>query len=196
MRASRLLAASVLAALAFAPAARAAVDAFIWFENIKGESQDSKHPGWIEVESFQLQDANRQASAASAAGGRLEGKVNLSEFSVKKVVDKASPALFNACATGKHFPNVVIEMRKAGGTQQEYLKITLQNVLISSYQVSGRGGAPTETISMSFGAVKWEYTPQTKGNTGAAAVALAPGALKVAPTPTPRGGVVRVPVVR
>src|SRR6478672_10253876 len=30
----------------------AAVDAFIWFEKVNGESSDSAHRGWVEVASF------------------------------------------------------------------------------------------------------------------------------------------------
>ena len=190
MRASRLLAASVLAALAVAPAARAAVDAFIWFENsdIKGESHDAKHPGWIEVSSFQLQQLRNEVSNSTsigrATGGAGAGKVSFHEFQITKKVDKASPKLFEAATKGKHIPNVTIEMRKAGGDQQEYLVIKLQDVFISSYRAGGaRGEGPEESMTLVFGAVKWEYTPQRTPTPGlrTAQVAGAAGGIVIIP---------------
>ncbi len=187
MRSSRLRAALILtAAFTLAPAAHAAVDAFITFEDgsIQGESRDPQHSGWIEVESFQLQELARQVSAPGAAGGGGVGKVHFRELTVTKRYDKSSPLLFVACASGKHYPKVLIEMRKAGGAPQEYLKITLTNTLISSIQLTGGGAPPTETIKFNFGATEVEYTPQTKGN-NAGAMAVAPATLKVLPTATP-----------
>ena len=36
------------------------------------------------------------------------GKVSVQEIHVTKIVDKSSPNLFGACATGKHFPTGTI----------------------------------------------------------------------------------------
>ena len=194
MRARRLLAAvSALAALAVAPAAYAAVDAFIWFEDgsIKGESRDPQHQNWIEVESFQLQEVNRQA--ASYSGGQY--KPQFSDVTVKRVVDKVSPALFKAYSSGKHYGKVAIEMRKAGGGPQDYLKITLEDVFLASYQVSGGGAQATETIKLKFIRSKMEYTGPTKPATTAHIAAPAASNLAPAATPTPRKGVVSAPVV-
>jgi len=179
-------------ALLFAPAARAAVDAFIWFDSIQGESKDPQHQNWIEVESYQLQEVNRQASIGSATSGAGAGRVSLSSLTVSKLYDKSSPLLSKAYASGKHFQTVIIEMRKAGGTQHEYLKITLQSVMISSYQLAGGGAggsgnpAATETLTFNFGAMKMEYTGQTKATEAShLTAAQAPGAIQLAPTATP-----------
>ena len=162
MRARRLLvAASVLAALAVAHGANAAVDAFIWFEGggIKGECTDPKQPGWLEVTSTQL-DQFRGASIGSATGGAGAGKVTFNPFTITRKVDKASPKLFEAATKGKHFSNVTIEMRKAGGGQQEYLVIKLQDVLISSYRTGGpRGEGPEESMTLNFTHVAFQNSP-------------------------------------
>jgi hypothetical protein len=52
-------------------------------------------------------------------------------------LDKASPALFLACANGKHLSSAVLTVRKAGKGQQEYLVLKLTDVMVSSYQTSG-----------------------------------------------------------
>src|SRR4051794_30475728 len=93
---------------------------FLSIAGIEGESKDKGHKGDIQL---------RQASlgGATAAARKKAG-----EFKIVKVVDKSSPTLFKACATGKHFPKVTISMRKAGKGQQDYLRFTLSNVVISS----------------------------------------------------------------
>jgi type VI secretion system secreted protein Hcp len=59
--------------------------------------------------------------------------------------------------------------RKAGGTQQEYLKVTLKEVIVSSIQESGSGGdsLPTESVTLNFSHIEVEYKPQDeKGGLG------------------------------
>lgn len=174
MRRSRISAAVLLTAgLVFAPVARAAVDAFIWFEGIAGESHDAQHMGWTEVSSVQLEQVRTTASRiGSAAGGGGSGKVSVHDISVTKHVDKASPTLMKYCTNGKHIPNATISMRKAGGTQQEYLVIKLQDVLVSSYRATGSGAGATESFTLNAADATVQYTPTPRPN--AAAVAPMP----------------------
>jgi type VI secretion system secreted protein Hcp len=75
------------------------------------------------------------------------------DFSILKLVDKASPDLMLACCTGRHIPDADFTGRLAGGDQFEYLKIKLTDVLISAVQPSGSAGdSPAfESVSLSFG---------------------------------------------
>ena len=47
------------------------------------------------------------------------------------VIDKASPALMHACATGAHLKDATITHRKAGKGQAEYLIVKLSDILIT-----------------------------------------------------------------
>lgn len=173
MKPSRVSAALLLAAgLVLAPAARAAVDAFIWFEGIAGESRDPQHLGWTEVSSFQLQQIRNSVGIGSATGGAGAGKVSVHDISITKHVDKSSPTLMKFCTSGKHIPNATISMRKAGGGQQEYLVIKLHDVFVSSYRSSGAGGGATETFTLSAADATMQYPPTPRTNP--AAVAPAP----------------------
>jgi type VI protein secretion system component Hcp len=58
-----------------------------------------------------------------------------------------SSSLMQKCATGKHYDQVTLSCRKAGGTQQEYMVVKMTNVIISSYQVNGDG---TVAIGLKF----------------------------------------------
>src|SRR5688500_16892574 len=100
-----------------------AVDIFAKLGDIKGESLDSKHKDEIEVLSFSWGLTN--ASTAGSGAGAGAGKPAFQELSIVHKIDKASPSLMSACATGKHLPEVTLTQRKAGKEQHEYLIIKM-----------------------------------------------------------------------
>ena len=167
------------AGLMSAPVAHAAVDAFIWFDSIKGESMDPQHQGWMEVSSFQFDQIRNSARIGSATGGAGAGKVSVHDISVTKKTDKASPALMKFCADGKHIPTATLSMRKAGGSQQEYLVIKLKDVLVSSYRTNGAGAGMTETFTLNAADATMDHpTPAPTPKPNPAAVAMPSGVIK------------------
>jgi type VI secretion system secreted protein Hcp len=140
-----------------------AFDAFLKFGDIKGESTDSKHKDEIAIESFSWGVA--QHGVQGVGGGMGSGKAAFTDFSVVKVVDKASPALFQACATGKHIKEVLVTLRRAGGEQLDYLVYKFSDVMITGYQASGApggGGLPAENLSFNFTKIQIDYTQQNE----------------------------------
>jgi type VI secretion system secreted protein Hcp len=139
---------------------RAASDYFLEIDGIKGESSDQKHPGTVDIESFSWGATNK---SSGAGGGGGAGKVKFRDISIKKPVDAASPKLFLACATGQHLKKAVLYVRKAGGGGGvEYLKITLTDVLVSSYNVSSqepKGPGEVESVSFNFAKFEESYVP-------------------------------------
>jgi len=113
----------------------AAIDYFLKLDGISGESKDSKHKGEIEVLSFSFVET--QSGSPGVGGGGGAGKVHMSDFTFTARTSKASPQLFMHCAQGKHIKQAFLTARKAGGSQQEYLKIKLNDVLVSSYAFGG-----------------------------------------------------------
>jgi type VI secretion system secreted protein Hcp len=67
-----------------------------------------------------------------------------------------------AACSGKHFPDALLIVRKAGDKPIEYLKIKMTEVLITSVTTGGSGGEDrlTENVTLNFAKVKVEYTPQ------------------------------------
>jgi type VI secretion system secreted protein Hcp len=142
-------------------------DFFLKMDGVEGESLDDKHKNEIELLSFSF--GATQPGSAGHGGGSGVGKVQVHDFQLSKYFDKASPKLFEACATGKHTAKVVLTCRKAGGNQQEYLKITMSEVIVSSISDAGSGGdsLPTESVTLNFSKIEVEYKPQDdKGNLG------------------------------
>jgi type VI secretion system secreted protein Hcp len=77
-------------------------------------------------------------------------------------VNKASPKLLLACASGEHIKKAVLACRKAGKDQQEYVKITMGDLLVSSFQTGGSAGEviPVDQISLNFSKIEYEYKEQ------------------------------------
>lgn len=149
----------------------AAVDYFLKIDGIEGESKDSKHKGTIDVESWSWGETN--SGSHSAGGGGGAGKVTMQDFHFTMKMNKASPKLMLACAQGDHIKEAKLICRKAGTDQQEYLNITLSDLLVSSYQTGGSSGSsllPVDQISLNFTKVKVEYKEQNEKGalTGAA----------------------------
>jgi len=138
-----------------------AFDAFLKIDGIEGESQDSKHGKEIELLSFSF-GADQPASSATG-GGAGTGKVNMHDLTVLKNVDKSTPKLLVACSTGQHIKSAALTTRKAGTDPQDYLIVTMSDVVVSSVHVSGQphsDGLPNEQISLNFTKINVEYKEQ------------------------------------
>jgi type VI secretion system secreted protein Hcp len=139
----------------------AAVDYFLKLAGVEGESADHAHKGEIQVESWSF--GAQQSGTMAFGGGGGAGKVTMNDFHFVMKVCKASPKLFLACATGEHFKEATLTSRKAGKQQQEFLKWKFTDLIVSSYQTGGSGGAdviPMDQISMNFAKVEIEYKEQ------------------------------------
>jgi type VI secretion system secreted protein Hcp len=136
-------------------------DYFLVIDGIKGESKDSKHPDSIEIESFSWGQSNAGSFATGGGGGA--GKVQFQDLHFTSRVNKASPLLAMACATGQHITKAQLFVRKQGDGQQDYYVISLQDLLVSSYQSGGSEGAnamPVDQFSLNFAAIQYEYKQQ------------------------------------
>jgi type VI secretion system secreted protein Hcp len=116
----------------------AQVDYFLKIDGIEGESFDSKHKNEIDLESWSWGETQTGTHAGGGGGGA--GKVSMQDFHFVMKYNKSSPKLFQACASGQHIPKAVLTCRKAGGEQEEYLKVTMSDLLVSSYQSGGSAG--------------------------------------------------------
>ena len=147
-----------------------AVDMFLKIEGIAGESSDHAHGEEIDVLAWSW--GMSQSGTTHMGGGGGAGKVNVQDVSFTKYVDKASPDLMLGCCNGKHFPKAMLTVRKAGENPVEYIKITMEPVLVTSVSTGGSGGEDrlTENVTLNFAKVKTEYTPQADDGTEEAAL--------------------------
>ena len=138
-----------------------AFDAFLKLDGIPGESTADGHKDEIEILSFSFGEAN--FGTASSGGGGGAGKVQMQDFHFTMAMSQASPKAFLACATGQHIKQGTLTVRKAGEKAADFLKITLDEVLVSSFQAAGQGTGtdlPMEELSLNFAKIQISYARQ------------------------------------
>jgi len=138
--------------------AMAAVDMFLKIDGVVGESVDAKHKGEIDVLAWSWGESTGTARTARGA----VAVACIQDLSVTKFVDSSSPALIMDTMIGTVVPTAVLVMRKAGESQFEFLRFTMKNVTIASYQTGGSGGEDrlTENVVLHFESLSGEYQKQ------------------------------------
>ena len=92
---------------------------------------------------------------ANSTPGSSARAHQLHDISITKKIDQASPKLYLACATGKHFPKAVITVRRAG---ELVVKYTLKDVAVVAVQSDGAArGVPDEAITLNFASQQFDY---------------------------------------
>lgn len=134
-----------------------AVDTFIKIGDIKGESTDAKHKDEVETLSWSwgLSNAN-----SGVGGGGGTGKASFHDLSFTHVLDRASPLLMQACATGQHLKDATLTTRKAGKGQLEFLIVKMNDVVVTSVALSGSSDTPAESVTLQFAKIELEYKTQ------------------------------------
>jgi len=141
----------------------AQADYHLKIDGIEGESEQTGYEKQLQIESWSFGATQHGSSVQGSGAGR--GKVSVQDFHFVVQNGKGSLPLFLACCKGTHIPNAVLSCRKAGGdgSPYEYLKVTFQDVMISSFQTGGSNGSdllPMEQISFNFTKITMDYSPQ------------------------------------
>ena len=146
---------------------------FLDIPDIKGQSTIKGFEDKIEILSASHGVA-MQITASPSATERTSGKPNHQDLTVSKYVDLSSCPIIAACNAGTNLKTVTLTVgRNDAGTVLPYLVYTLDNTIVSSVSVSAGGGdRPTETLTLNYSKIKWDYTEQQvgtgkKGNNGA-----------------------------
>lgn len=147
-----------------------ASDYYMKIEGINGESTDLKHKDWIELDSFSWGMSNPSAAGSGSGTGMGTGKVSMQDMHFSMKMDKSSPRLMLACATGQHIPRLQFTVSRpdATGGTTDYYVVTLSDVLISSFQTSSAPQPPAGTprapesasVKLNFTKIQWTYIAQ------------------------------------
>jgi type VI secretion system secreted protein Hcp len=138
-----------------------AIDTFLKIGALKGESTDDKHKDEIVVLSWSFEVETALVHNATG-GASAVGRTNFKAFSFAHLVDRASPGLMKACATGEHIPEAVLTARKPGRVARDYIVIKLSDVIVATVSVAdGTSGDPAmESVTMHYGKIEYTYTGQ------------------------------------
>lgn len=135
-------------------------------KGIKGNVTAKGYEDWIEIDSFNFGVGRSITMEAGAMSNREASRPSLSEVSFTKMMDSASGGLFKDSVTGSEGYTVLIHIVQTGADSvQKYAVYELSECIVSSYSVgAAAGGAPTETISLSFARVTADLTHADKSH--------------------------------
>ncbi|GAB3741611.1 Hcp family type VI secretion system effector [Microlunatus parietis] len=142
------------------PGEPASIQAALEIDGIKGESTAGGHVDAIDVLSWSW---GVSVNAPSNPTRPVIGRPTFTDITFSVATSKASPTLMLTCAQGKHLKSAVLYVWKTTreGEQHEFFKITLTDVLITSFQQSGSEGMQlTEQFTLSFAQIVMEYRVQ------------------------------------
>ncbi len=131
---------------------------FLKVAGVPGDSTDDKHKDWIDLSSWSWALTNMMAPASG--GGAPVGRPDSSDVLVHKRLDKSSPLLLIACASGQAIPDASIECVKAGSDRNRFLVVTLQDVRVTAFKPSAALTAdlPVEEVGLQCRRIRWAYT--------------------------------------
>jgi type VI secretion system secreted protein Hcp len=112
-----------------------AIDVYLQIDGIKGESQDSAHQGWIELNSAHWGVTQPRSATVSTGGGHTAERCEHRALSLSKLADLASPILMQHCSMGKTIPKAKLEFMRADGDGKpvKYYTVELENVMIAAW---------------------------------------------------------------
>ncbi len=141
---------------------------------LPGESTDTQYPNWINV--LGMTHGVMLPVNIPIGGGTTVGTNQHAEVIVNKPTDKSTPSLnllVNGVATGLPvslpIDYVTIDFRVGGLGSIVFYRMALENVYLTSVQVSGgTGSAPAEAINLKYERIRWTFVPYASGKAGPA----------------------------
>jgi type VI protein secretion system component Hcp len=150
---SRALVLLAVAAGLGLPASAHAERAFIKMpgKDLVGESVNSPFPGRSELTSYSWDLSRSPGGSGDQAVAKFGG------FRLKKRVDRASPGLMRAAATGESINSALVTVVRDDGNT--YLEYCLRGVTAVSDRVehTPAGGPPIETVELRFAGLEQRY---------------------------------------
>ena len=135
---------------------------FLKLDGIEGESTDARHAKEIDVAAWSLGVTNSGSTHSGGGGGA--GRATFTDLAVTKLLDKASPALMLAVATGRHLRSGRLTVTSGAGPRPlEYLVVDLEDVRVTSCLLADAADPerPSENVALAYGKIHVAYTQQS-----------------------------------
>jgi type VI secretion system secreted protein Hcp len=137
-----------------------AVDFYLKLDGIEGEAVAKGFENQIQLLSFSW--GGTQHTSVAGTGGSGAGKVDLADLSIMKNMDKATSPIFKALVSGTHIKTGVLSATKAGSAGKPFLKLSFEELFVTSQQISASSEIPSESVSFSYNKIKEEYSTQNE----------------------------------
>ena len=138
--------------------------AYVYLEQIPGESTHPYHEDWIEA---LWVNSEIVFQYDPITGGHTTSRPTFSDIVFVKEIDKASPLLYEKCCFGQPISSATIDFIKSvpGNENAIYMQYELQNVLVtktapvmSHLRYGENDYTHLEQINISFEKIRWKYT--------------------------------------
>ena len=126
---------------------------------IKGDSSIDDHKDWITIDSVNF-GVGRAITISGNSKDRDTSNPSFSEVTFAKSTDISSADLFLQAVCGKSLGKAELHWVQTGGADkkdQVFLKIELEDAIVSSYSMSSGGDRPSETFSLNFTKISYQY---------------------------------------
>jgi type VI secretion system secreted protein Hcp len=133
---------------------------------ITGDVTEATHTGWIELNSAQWGVGRSISMATGSVADQSPSLPSFSEIVVTKSNDETSYKLLQEAYQGKGVPCTIDFVRTTGGgSTVVYLELVLENARISGHSSSSGGDAPSESMTISYTAIQYMFTPESADGT-------------------------------
>ena len=137
---------------------------YMKYGSIKGSVTTDGFKDWIELESFHWGVGRSIGTAARGSFSREHSEPSISEITVTKRTDIASPKLLLDSVAGKLDSKVDIKLTTTTkGKVETFLTFKLENTGISGYSLSSGGDMPVESLSLNFTKITETFTGHDPG---------------------------------
>jgi len=134
-------------------------------DGIEGESQDSGHPGEIDITNYHFAISS---PASTSGGGFSAGKATASEFSFSMYRGKSTAKLMELANKGTHVPTITLKISKTTGADkvEVYNTIVFTDCLFTMVGFASSEGDPTPMDSLSFAFAKMDFVYKAQKTAG------------------------------
>jgi type VI secretion system secreted protein Hcp len=126
---------------------------YLKYGDIDGDVTEPAYRTYIELMSVQFGQGRPTHSSDSP-----QASPNVSEIVVTKEADSASARLASESVAGQGVPAIIDFVRDDGSVS---LRLEMSGTMISSYQRSGSGDNPTESLTLNFTRMEYKNNPGT-----------------------------------
>lgn len=143
---------------------------YIKYGDITGDVTAEGHKGsdgWVEVNSFQYGIGRGISSPTGGSSDRESSAPSVSEVVVTKPMDNSSYRWMEESLFGEGVDAKIDFCKTDKGKLEVYASYDLSECMVSGYSVSSGGDRPSESISINFTKIEYNFKEMSAINAGA-----------------------------
>ena len=138
---------------------------YLFIDGIKGDVVEDSHTDWINCDSMTWGIGRMINTPVGTEAERESSVPTVQDVVMTTQMDKATPEIVKAAATGTGKEAKIHLMQTGKDTPECYMEYILSNTLISDYSVSvAADGRPSESFALNFTKIEMKYTMFDKDN--------------------------------